>query len=256
MGGCRRRAQARWPPGSVQTGWRLVRTARAFTSRTSRQTSGRARPSPSTTWGRAGGSPEEPSPGGIWPRLLRGRGDAGQSQRLRSEPAKRYVVPIQRRRGREALAREPGKSANRQRPPRHCSDPPDIPGWGSRVINRASGCTAQVQAPYLDGNQQVTAYTRVACPNATQLTVKSRLRAAYPGFNDKTVAANGCLGGSGCVRNLPKGTTYFRLSCPRSQTRRNNQPYYTDITFYPGTNSNATSKSRSRTKTLSPFCAN
>ncbi len=137
----------------------------------------------------------------------------------------------------------------------HCGDPP-IPGWEGRVINRASGCTAQVQAPYLDGNLRVTAYTRVTCPNATQLTVKSRLRAAYPGFNDKTVAANGCLGGSGCVRSLPKGTTYFRLRCPKSQTRRNNQPYYTDITFYPGTNSNATSKSRSRTKTLSPFCAN
>ncbi len=133
--------------------------------------------------------------------------------------------------------------------------PPAAPGWEGRVTNAASGCTAQVQAPYLDGNQQVTAYTKVTCPNATQLTVKSRLRAAYPGFNDRTVAANGCLGGSGCVRTLPKGTTYVRLSCPKSQTRRNNQPYYTHITFYPGTNSNAKSTTRSRNKTLSPFCA-
>ena len=134
--------------------------------------------------------------------------------------------------------------------------PPAAPGWEGPVTNQASGCSARVQVPYLDGNQQVTAYTKVTCPNATQLTVKSRLRAAYPGFNDQTVAANGCLGGSGCVRTLPKGTMYFRLSCLKSQTRRNNQPYYTHITFYPGTNSNAKSSLRSRNKTLSPFCAN
>ena len=80
-------------------------------------------------------------------------------------------------------------------------------GLGGPVTNQASGCNARVQVPYLNGNQRVTAYTKVTCPNATQLTVRSRLRSAYPGFTDKTVAANGCLGGSGCVRTLPKGTT-------------------------------------------------
>ena len=124
-------------------------------------------------------------------------------------------------------------------------------GWEGPVTNQASGCSARVQVPYLDGNLQVTAYTKATCPT-TQLTVKSRLRAAYPGFNDKTVAANGCLGGSACVKTLPK-TTVLRLSY-RRQLRRHGQPYYTDITLYPGTNRNTASKLRSR-MTLLPFCA-
>lgn len=130
------------------------------------------------------------------------------------------------------------------------------PGWEGRVTNRASGCTAQVQAPYLDANRQVTAYTKVSCPVATRLTVRSRLRADYPPFNDKTVARKGCLGGSGCVVDMPKGLRYFKLTCPKSGTRRQNQPYYSDITFYPGTNRSAATKTRSRPKSLSPFCAN
>ena len=126
-------------------------------------------------------------------------------------------------------------------------------GWEGPVTNQASGCSARVQVPYLDGNLQVTAYTKVTCPNDSadgQVTSPCCLS----GLHDKTVAANGCLGGSACVKTLPKGTTYFRLSCPKSQTRRHNQPYYTDITLYPGTNRNTASK-LSRGPTLSPFCA-
>jgi hypothetical protein len=132
---------------------------------------------------------------------------------------------------------------------------PPPPGWEGPVTNQASGCSARVQVPYLDGNLRVTAYTRVSCPNATQLTIRSRLRSDYPGFNDITVARQGCLGGSGCVIDMPKGLRYFRLVCPKSATRRHNQPYYTDITFYPGTNAGAATTTRSRNKSLSPFCA-
>jgi hypothetical protein len=128
-------------------------------------------------------------------------------------------------------------------------------GWEGPVTNQASGCSARVQVPYLDGNLQVTAYTQVSCPNATQLTIRSRLRSDYPGFTDKTVARNGCLGGSGCVLAVPKGTRYFRLTCPKSESRRNNQPYYSDIVFYPGTNTRAATTTRSRDRFLSPFCA-
>jgi streptogramin lyase len=138
-----------------------------------------------------------------------------------------------------------------------CPPPPGGPVWEAAHTDPASGCSAKVQSPYLDANQQVTAYTKVTCPQATQLTVRSRLRADNPEFTDKTVAANGCLGGSGCVRTLPQGTTYFRLSCPKSQTRRNNQKYYTDINMYAGTSPSPTSPfpQRSRPSTLSPFCA-
>jgi hypothetical protein len=129
------------------------------------------------------------------------------------------------------------------------------PGWEGRVTNRASGCSARVQVPYLDGNQQVTAYTEVFCPEPTQLTVRSRLRSDYQ-FADITVAQRGCLGGSGCVIAVPKGFSFYRLSCPKSGNRRNNQRYYSDIVFYPGTNAGATTKTRSTGKFLSPFCAN
>jgi hypothetical protein len=44
-------------------------------------------------------------------------------------------------------------------------------------------------------------------------------------------------------------------ACPKSGDRRNNQPYYSDIIFYPGTNISAATKERSRDKSLSPFCA-
>jgi DNA-binding beta-propeller fold protein YncE len=132
---------------------------------------------------------------------------------------------------------------------------PPPPGWEGQVTNQASGCSARVQVPYLDGNLQVTAYTQLSCPKATQLTVRSRLRSDYPGFTDKTVARNGCLGGSGCVIAVPKGTRYFRLTCPKSGSRQNNQPYYSDIVFYPGTNTSAATTTRSRDRSLSPFCA-
>jgi hypothetical protein len=129
------------------------------------------------------------------------------------------------------------------------------PGWEGPVTDQASGCSARVQVPYLDGNLQVTAYTQVSCPKASQLTIRSRLRSDYPGFTDKTVARNGCLGGSGCVISVPMGTRYFRLTCPKSESRQNNQPYYSDITFYPGTNTSAATTTRSRDRSLSPFCA-
>jgi hypothetical protein len=131
---------------------------------------------------------------------------------------------------------------------------PPTPGWEGRVTNAASGCSARVQVPYLDGNLQVTAYTEVFCPRPTRLTVRSRLRSDYPG-TDITVAQRGCTGSSGCVLDLPQGFRYFRLTCPRSATRRQNQPYYSDIIFYPGTNVGAATKERSRSRVLSPFCA-
>jgi DNA-binding beta-propeller fold protein YncE len=139
--------------------------------------------------------------------------------------------------------------------PVHLAVTPPPPGWEGWVTNRASGCRARVQVPYLDGTLRVTAYTQVSCPKATQLTIRSRLRSDYPGFTDKTVARNGCLGGSGCVIAVPKGTRYFRLACPKSGSRQNNQPYYSDIIFYPGTNKSAATTERSRDKSLSPFCA-
>ena len=132
---------------------------------------------------------------------------------------------------------------------------PPTPGWEGRVTNPASGCSARVQVPYLDGSLRVTAYTEVFCPRPTRLTIRSRLRSDYPGFNDVTVARNGCLGGSGCVIDMPKGLRYFRLVCPKSATRRQNQPYYTDITFYPSTNTSAATRTRSGSRSLSPFCA-
>jgi WD40 repeat protein len=127
-------------------------------------------------------------------------------------------------------------------------------GWEGWVTNRASGCRARVQVPYLDGNLRVTAYTEVDCPRPTRLTIRSRLRSDYPSF-DKTVAKVGCTGGSACVVDEPAGFRYFRLSCPKSSTRRSNQRYYSDIIFYPGTNSGAATTERSRARVLSPFCA-
>jgi DNA-binding beta-propeller fold protein YncE len=137
--------------------------------------------------------------------------------------------------------------------PRGIAVTPPIPGWEGFVTNPASGCKARVQIPYLDGNLQVTAYTEVSCPRETQLTIRSRLRSDYYPLADITVAQKGCL--KGCVVTVPKGNRFFRLTCPKSSDRRNNQPYYSDIIFYPGTNSGAATKERSRDKSLSPFCA-
>jgi hypothetical protein len=131
---------------------------------------------------------------------------------------------------------------------------PRTPGFEGWVTNRASGCRARVQVPVLDGNLQVTAYTEVFCPRPTQLTIRSRLRSDYP-FADITVAQRGCTGNIGCIVDQPKGYRYFRLTCPKSSTRRNNQRYYSDIVLYPGTNAGAATKERSRDRSLSPFCA-
>ena len=131
---------------------------------------------------------------------------------------------------------------------------PPTPGWEGRVTNPASGCSARVQVPYLDGSLRVTAYTEVFCPRPTRLTIRSRLRSDYPG-GDVTVAKVGCTGGSSCVVDRPAGFRYFRLTCPKSDTRRNNQRYYSDIVLYPGTDSGAATTTRSRPRSLSPFCA-
>jgi DNA-binding beta-propeller fold protein YncE len=131
---------------------------------------------------------------------------------------------------------------------------PPPPGWEGWVTNRASGCRGRVQVPFLDRNLQVTAYTQVDCPGPTRLTIRSRLRSDYPDA-DITVARQGCTSGSSCVIDVPAGDTFFRLTCPKSATRRLNQRYYSDIIFYPGTNSAAATMERSRAKSLSPFCA-
>jgi DNA-binding beta-propeller fold protein YncE len=128
---------------------------------------------------------------------------------------------------------------------------PPVPGWEGRVTNQASGCSARVQVPYLDGNQQVTAYTEVSCPRPTQLTIRSRLRSDYPSA-DITVAQRGCL--DGCVVSEPQGKRLFKLSCPKSQAVRH-QRYYSDIVLFPGTNAAAATKERSRATFLSPLCA-
>jgi DNA-binding beta-propeller fold protein YncE len=127
------------------------------------------------------------------------------------------------------------------------------PGWEGRVTNRASGCTARVQVPYLDGNLRVTAYTEVFCPRPTRLTIRSRLRSDYADA-DVTVAQRGCTGKSSCVIDEPQGYRYFQLICPKSATRQRNQGYYSDIVLYPGTNTGAATRERSRDTFLSPFC--
>jgi DNA-binding beta-propeller fold protein YncE len=128
---------------------------------------------------------------------------------------------------------------------------PPVPGWEGRVTNQASGCSARVQVPYVDGNQQVTAYTEVSCPRPTQLTIRSRLRSDYPSA-DITVAQRGCL--DGCVVSEPQGKRLFKLSCPKSQAVHHHS-YYSDIVLFPGTNAAAATKERSRAKFLSPLCA-
>jgi Lactonase, 7-bladed beta-propeller len=127
------------------------------------------------------------------------------------------------------------------------------PGWEGRVTNQASGCTARVQVPYLDGNLRVTAYTEVFCPRPTRLTIRSRLRSDYADA-DITVAQRGCTGKSSCVIDEPQGYRYFQLICPKSATRQRNQGYYSDIVLYPGTNTGAATRERSRDTFLSPFC--
>ncbi len=125
--------------------------------------------------------------------------------------------------------------------------------WAGWVTNRASGCSARVQTPYVDQGQ-VTAYTEVFCPRPTQLTLRSRLRSDYA-FRDLTVAQEGCLRGSSCVVNQPKGYAFYKLTCPKSANTRNNQRYYTTVVLFPGTNADAATRERSARTALSPFCA-
>jgi hypothetical protein len=138
--------------------------------------------------------------------------------------------------------------------------PPGGPVWEAAHTDPASGCSAKVQSPYLDANQQVTAYTKVFCPRATRLTIQSRLRSDHrfdrPLFRNITVAQQGCLAAS-CAVNLPAGTTFYKLTCPKSTSRTFNQKYFTDITIYAGSSlpANSPFPQRSRPSTLSPFCA-
>jgi DNA-binding beta-propeller fold protein YncE len=131
---------------------------------------------------------------------------------------------------------------------------PAIPGWEGFVTNQASGCRARVQVPYLDGNQRVTAYTEVFCPNPTRLTIRSRLRSDHTNA-DVTVAQRGCIGKGSCVVDEPKGFRYFKLTCPKSASRKQSQGYYSDIVLYPGNNAGAATNERSREEFLAPFCA-
>jgi hypothetical protein len=138
--------------------------------------------------------------------------------------------------------------------------PPGGPVWEAAHTDPASGCSAKVQSPYLDANQQVTAYTRVDCPQATKLTIRSRLRSDHrfdrPLFRNITVAQKGCLAAS-CVVNQPAGTRFYKLTCPKSDTRQTNQNYFTDIIIYAGTSPppNSPFPQRSRPSTLSPYCS-
>ena len=138
---------------------------------------------------------------------------------------------------------------------------PGGPVWEAAHTDPASGCSAKVQQPYLDANQQVTAYTKIFCPRATRLTIRSRLRSDHrfdrPLFRNITVAQQGCLAAS-CVVNQSAGTRFYKLTCPKSNTRTPNQKYFTDIIIYAGTSPSPESPfpQRSRPATLSPFCAN
>jgi hypothetical protein len=100
----------------------------------------------------------------------------------------------------------------------------------------------------------VTAYTEMFCPKPTQLTIRSRLLSDYPSA-DVTVAQTGCTDGGSCVVNEPKGFRYFKLTCPKSPSRRHGQRYFSDIVFYPGTNAGDATRERSAGKFLSPNCA-
>jgi hypothetical protein len=133
------------------------------------------------------------------------------------------------------------------------------PVWEGFHTDPSSGCSARVQQPYLDANQQVTSYTEVICPKATKLTIRSRLRSDHrfdrPLFRNITVAQKGCV--PGCVVNQPAGTRFYKLTCPKSSTRTINQKYFTDIVLYAGTHLPAVTPfpQRSRPATLSPYCA-
>ncbi len=133
------------------------------------------------------------------------------------------------------------------------------PVWEGFHTDPSSGCSARVQSPYLDANQQVTSYTEVICPKATKMTIRSRLRSDHrfdrPLFRNITVAQKGCV--PGCVVNQPKGVRFYRLTCPKSGSRTSNQNYFTDIILYAGTSPppNSPFPQRSRPSTLSPYCA-
>ena len=118
--------------------------------------------------------------------------------------------------------------------------------------------------PFLDSNKQVVAWTEVFCQQDSKLTVRSRLFANYQ-FADLMVDQKGCSNGTTrCVRNVPRGFSYYRLACPKSGEILPSRLYYTDIIFYKGTKVSTASggqgigingTTRSRDAKLSPYCA-
>ncbi len=132
------------------------------------------------------------------------------------------------------------------------------------MLNNPSHCAARVMKPYLDSNKQVATWTEVFCQHDSKLTVRSRLFANYQ-FADLMVDQRGCSDGtSRCIRNVPRGFSYYHLACPKSGEILPNRLYYSDIIFYKGTQASTASNGeisgplatiRSRDAKLSPYCA-
>jgi hypothetical protein len=136
-------------------------------------------------------------------------------------------------------------------------------GWEGWVLNYPSGCAARTMKPYLTSEKQVKGWTEVFCRQDTKLTVRSRLFANYQ-FADLMVDQKGCIGKASCVRNVPRGFSYYPLACPKSGEILPNRLYYTDVIFYKGTKLSTASggqgtgingTTRSRDARLSPYCA-
>ena len=136
-------------------------------------------------------------------------------------------------------------------------------GWEGWVLNNPSHCAARVMKPYLDSNKQVVAWTEVFCQHDQKLTVRSRLFANYQ-FADLNVDQKGCINKASCVRNVPRGFSYYRLACPKSgeacrtgcitrtssstRANRSTPPAAVKALGSKGT-------TRSRDAKLSPYCA-
>jgi hypothetical protein len=140
-------------------------------------------------------------------------------------------------------------------------------GWEGWILNYPAHCAARIMKPYIDSKKQVIAWTEVFCQRNTKLTVRSRLFANYQ-FADLIVDQKGCsplaAPSPKCVKDVPRGFSYYRLACPKSGGILPNRLYYSDIIFYKGTNvSTATNGEitgplathRSRDAKLSPYCA-
>ena len=137
-------------------------------------------------------------------------------------------------------------------------------GWEGWVLNNPAHCAERVMKPYLDSNKQVATWTEVFCQQDSKLTVRSRLFANYL-FADLMVDQRGCSNGTpSCVRNVPRGFSYYHLACPKSGEILPSRLYYSDIIMYKGTDASTASNgeisgplatNRSRDARLSPYCA-